>query len=1264
MRLVIDMQGAQTESQFRGIGRYSLELSLAIARNRDNHHEIFLALNGLFPETIEPIRAAFDGIIPQENIRVWLAPGPVRENDPANQKRREIAERIREAFLESLQADAILVTSLFEGFGDDAVTSIGVLEGGSTPVAVILYDLIPLINPDVHFRNSSIHQVYYARKIDSIKRSSKLLAISESGRQEALQVLQFSTQRVMNISGACDASFRALGLTESDKTAVCRKFGIKKPFVMYTGGADERKNLHRLIEAFAGLPETVRAAHQLVLAGKMPALHVEDLLHTAKKERLADDAIVVTGYIDDIDLVALYNSCALFVFPSLHEGFGLPPLEAMACGAPVIAANATSLPEVIGRSDALFDPRSIPAISKKIEAVLTNRAFRDSLVVHGLTQAERFSWEASATRALRALEEMCPSPIARRYQGVKVECTSLFAPRSKRILVVKLDHMGDFILAIPALRKLKTRYPTAHIDAVIGSWNVAAARELGIFDNIYTLDFFKKNSSEAPIAVAATVLATLAQLDEYDMAIDLRRQRDTRFFLVQIRAKMKVGYESFDAEIDRVLDIALPAHVDVPFQSTPMNKTSIAVQILRLVDALPSDVNDFVASPVGLPTHSGQNASVALFPFAGNDVKEWGADKYRQLVEYLCEHSDIDGVNVYLTHESERNKLGLKEHGKLSLHIGLSLLDLEKSLSSNTVCVANNSLGAHLSAYLGLISLGIYGGQETVAEWGPVFPNSYVIHTSAPCSPCHISHRSECPYTMRCLEDIPIDLIHGKVIEAIAFCKHHPMPDADTAISVVSRSLNHDDLEKMLIGSIATLDLSKTTLTEKMALAQCIATSIVPERTKRQLIVDISELVQRDVKTGIQRVTRALLQEIVLNPPEGWQVEPVYATTDEPGYRYARRFMSRFLGTPEDWAENAPLEAWPGDVFLGLDLHHLVVPTQQEFLNVLRRHGVRLYFIVYDLLPVLQPEVFPVGARAGHQRWLETITRFDGVLAISQAVADEMYRWLETFGEARERPYALNWFHLGADVDNSAPTRGLSADVQDGIDKLAQRPTFLMVGTIEPRKGYLQTIAAFDQLWAQGTDMNLVIVGKEGWMRLPDADRSDIPHTVRALRTHAELGKRLFWFEGISDEDLERVYAASTCLIAASHGEGFGLPLIEAARHGLPLLVRDIPVFREVTGDQACFFPDSREPAVIGEAVQAWLSLFQQGQHPSSDTLPHQTWKDSARQVLDAILGNTAPYKTWLPDGVRATEEPNRACMPKSAKDVAAPYAPPASKAC
>jgi len=167
-----------------------------------------------------------------------------------------------------------------------------------------------------------------------------------------------------------------------------------------------------------------------------------------------------------------------------------------------------------------------------------------------------------------------------------------------------------------------------------------------------------------------------------------------------------------------------------------------------------------------------------------------------------------------------------------------------------------------------------------------------------------------------------------------------------------------------------------------------------------------------------------------------------------------------------------------------------------------------------------------------------------------------------------------------------------------------------MVGTIEPRKGYSQTLSAFEQLWVQELGINLVIVGKQGWM---------VDSLVEKLSHHPELGKRLIWLEGISDEYLNKVYNACTCLIVASEGEGFGLPLIEAAQRKLPIIARDIPVFREVAAEHAFYFK-GLEPEQLAIVIQHWLTLYANETHTLSNSMPWQTWKQSAEKLLLTIL--------------------------------------------
>ena len=384
----------------------------------------------------------------------------------------------------------------------------------------------------------------------------------------------------------------------------------------------------------------------------------------------------------------------------------------------------------------------------------------------------------------------------------------------------------------------------------------------------------------------------------------------------------------------------------------------------------------------------------------------------------------------------------------------------------------------------------------------------------------------------------------------------------------------------------------------------------LPERAPRQLFVDISELVQRDARTGVQRVTRSILHQLLIMPLAGYIVVPVYATIDQPGYRYARRYMQAF-GAEVANSDDEIISTRPGDIFLGLDLQHHTTRVQAKFLLQARQDGVFVYFVIYDLLPIHFPDYWPKEHSVDqvHRDWLYTICNFDGVVCISRAVVDELEVWLKDNSPRRFRPLAIKWFHLGADVDSSIPSKGLPENAEDVLIAIGSKPSFLSVGTVEPRKGQAQTLAAFELLWQAGQDINLVLVGKQGWKMEP---------LVEKLRSHAEFGKRLFWLEGVSDEYLENIYASSTCLIAASEGEGFGLPLIEAAQHKLPIIARDIPVFREVAGKHAFYFA-GRNPGELEKAVLEWLALYRVGRSPNASDMPWLTWQQSAEQLISTL---------------------------------------------
>lgn len=400
MRIVLDMQGAQTQSRLRGIGRYTLAFARAVIKECGDH-EVHLLLNGLLNDSIESVRETFQDILPADRIHVWSAPGPVQLIHVENAARLAAAEVLREAFIQRLEPDVIHITSLFEGYVGDAVTSVGEYDQ-HTPVSITLYDLIPMLNRDQYLSNNPRYEEYYMSKAQCLKKAAINLAISDFSRIEAARLLGIESQFITNKSSAAEPNFRPMVYDEIWIDQTLSRYGISRPFILYTGGSDTRKNLVRLIRAYQRLPQSEYQCTQLVFAGRMSL----DFLREVKSLRQADDQLVFTDFIAEEDLVALYNLCECFVFPSWHEGFGLPILEAMSCGAVVVAANAASVPEVLGEPEALFDPFDVNDMSSKLWLALCDETFRERMREHALRQSKQFSWTATARAAISSWEAL------------------------------------------------------------------------------------------------------------------------------------------------------------------------------------------------------------------------------------------------------------------------------------------------------------------------------------------------------------------------------------------------------------------------------------------------------------------------------------------------------------------------------------------------------------------------------------------------------------------------------------------------------------------------------------------------------------------------------------------------------------------------------------------------------------------------------------------------------------------------------------------
>ncbi len=431
----------------------------------------------------------------------------------------------------------------------------------------------------------------------------------------------------------------------------------------------------------------------------------------------------------------------------------------------------------------------------------------------------------------------------------------------------------------------------------------------------------------------------------------------------------------------------------------------------------------------------------------------------------------------------------------------------------------------------------------------------------------------------------------------------------DSVIHLPRRTTSHprdhgESAYRSMIRRLNALEMGKAQIAD---VANAVAFNEGP-RSVPLLLLDVSVIVHGDARSGIQRVVRSLVIELLRSPPADFDVRPVYFWQD--AYYCADRYARRLMGEAESSARDSLVDARQGDVYLALDLNTHLVDVAAAVHQAMRAKGVSMNFIVYDILLLKHPEWWISGTSEIFLRWLRSIaTLADGLYCISAAVARDVRSWLEITPLPRMGLPDVRSFHLGGDVSSSVPSIGLPPDGAATLARLSARPSFLMVGTLEPRKGHAQTLDAFEMLWARQVECNLVIVGKVGWL---------VETLVSRLRQHGERGRRLFWLEGISDEFLEHVYAASKCLLVASEGEGFGLPLTEAAHAGLPILARDLDVFREVAGDHAAYFK-AKNGSEMADAISGWLDLYRAGKAPQSDQMPRLTWQESARQLICAL---------------------------------------------
>lgn len=1241
MRIAIDLQGVQSNSRYRGIGRYTLLITKAIIRNK-GEHDVILVANGTIIDSISSIFSHFDDIIPRENIKFWYAPGPLSYQGNQNHAAIENAKIIREAFIYSLNPDLIYIPAMFEGFLDDSILSVNEFKN-KIPTVATLYDLIPLKNPKHYLDSNPEYKKFYLEKINYLNRCHALLAISEFTENEGKEYLKDRKGDVINVSTSCDDIFRKNNYSKIDVNDFISRYSLKDKFFLYTGGADERKNLPRLLEAYSLLPVDIKDDYLLVIAGPLSDIARYNLLNEAKKFNIGAN-IRIVGYISDDELVKFYNLCALFIFPSWHEGFGLPALEAMACGAVVIGANNTSLPEVIGEKDALFDPFSVTDIANKIKKVITDKTFHEKLVKIESERIKCFSWDLIARKALQIFESIYIDRGIENFvesnKRLKLAYVSPLPPERTGIA----KYSNDLIPSLTKFYDIDVVCEQATIASNFQDSRINIINSTTFLANSDNYDHVLYHVGNSPYHEYMYKLITLVPgvicLHDFYMSNYLRYVESRNGVLGVWEKELFIshGYpaiiERAEKKDDEYIMYKYPSNfgllasakglISHSFYSQTLahqwynNKITQNWEVIPLLrkepvkkdkrdvrNILNLDETDFIICSFGMLDSSKLN-DVIIKAFNESCLRDFEQVKivfvgenngyYKEEIDQLIFDLQLNNkviVTGWVDDETYSNYL-------IAADIGIQL--------------RSRSRGETSAALLDCLNYGlptIYNANGSMAEIDSNI--AYRLNDAFDIKELTIAlnHLYEDKMLRSSLSDLAKNHIQKQ---------HSPSYCAEQFYTKINQV--YDNSSNLLEELLDKLSVSHTSEFDK--LASSLAENFPAVKPKKRIFYDVTATARTSLRTGIERVTRTLVAELIKCDIKDAIVLPVYIERVNGSFllKHAHGFSRDLFNEIPNCFSDSIVDVSEGDILFSSDLNcgDVIDANSNAFYLKLKQKGVKIAFMVNDILPVTHPEFFPPGSNENFDIWLRVITSIsEKIIFISKSVLDSYEDWCDQ-NNINISGIELGWSHLGANIDTIALK---SDNSSKKILSLApfenDKISFLMVGTLEPRKGHLQVLEAFEILWKKGIDINLIIVGKEGWLQLPNDMRRTIPDIVARLKEHSELNVHLFWFDHVDDTELDFIYSSSNSLIFASEGEGFGLPLIEAARKSLPLIIRDIPVFREIAGECAFYF-DSSNPKILSETIVKWIGKYENNTHPTSENLPWITWSDSASHLVDFLL--------------------------------------------
>lgn len=364
----IGIMGQLLKGYYSGVENHILNLTLHVAAyDTDNEYTFYVDPGALDRRTVEALRSC--------NVKI--------RNTRFDTRRRVLRFAWEQGLLPFLATRDGIDLLHAPGYVAPLFCSI--------PTVVTIHDVIALKFPRYCRTGNALH--YRAVMPLAARRAARVITVSENSKKDIIEELNVEEDRIDVVPNGIDPAFRRI-----EDTALLSRmrgaYGLPNKILLFVGNLEPKKNIRCIIESFHELKKTRSVPHKLVIVGRRGWLY-RKLGRTVAELDLGRDVLFV-GNVTREDLVLLYNAADVFLFPSLYEGFGMPPLEAMACGTPVVTSNTSSLPEVVGGAAITVDPRDVGALTEAVLAVMNDAGLREDLIHRGLERASMFTWDRAA----------------------------------------------------------------------------------------------------------------------------------------------------------------------------------------------------------------------------------------------------------------------------------------------------------------------------------------------------------------------------------------------------------------------------------------------------------------------------------------------------------------------------------------------------------------------------------------------------------------------------------------------------------------------------------------------------------------------------------------------------------------------------------------------------------------------------------------------------------------------------------------------------